>query len=231
LALSLGVVALFLIAITEAFAAPSATDRDLLGLNFDKPIADSALVRLLDDHSAQPLVFYFVAGDLYGTHRTQSSTSAALALVELRAAIARMQRGARAGAILRARNFVNRTSAASLEDDPRLHEEAAYIIHRYRTSVEIEADALAEKPLVYAVELLAPKSALSGLRRDPAVAEMVEAEYRVTRKGITRIVTAPKHPEPTRVDLLELESQTSSSLYKAIVMLSELAIPDGEVQH
>jgi len=215
-----------LIAAGVLFADDKASD-ELIGVSFVHPLNDKQLVDFTKSYSAKPITFYFVTGDLFGSRNFDQEKDIQTNLQALRATIVKMQKSARSGAILKAQVLAGKISPKSFGTDEDSWRDAAYILHRYKTSLEIERETVARVPLVYSIELLVPIKNAESIRRDSLVSAVRPSESKLTKRGVLRVVAAPERPAAlVTAPFYESEYQDHSKLYADILDLSKLSQED-----
>lgn len=221
------VVLIFLLIAAGVLFADNKPSDELIGVSFDRPLNDKQLVDFTESYSAKPVTLYFVAGDLFGSRIYDQDKDIQTNLQDLRETIVKMQKSARAGAILKAQILVGKISPKSFGTEKDSQRDAAYILHRYKTSLEIERETVAGAPLVYSIELLVPIKNAESIRRDSLVSAVRPSESKLTKRGLLRVVAAPERPAVlVATPFSEGEYQDHLKLYADILDLSKLSQED-----
>jgi len=217
---------IFLLSAT-ALLAGEGSDDELVGISFGRTVEDQALIRFVQTYDAKPVVLYFVTDDLFGSRRFNSQKDLTSNMQALRETIIKMQRSARDGTMLRARELAGSTSVQSLSSDKNIQRNVAYVLHRYEVSLDIENDVLGGKPIIYSLNMKVPKAKLAALRHDPLISSVRISELRLTKIGLLKVVAAPEHSSALATKTFEEDSWSPQALYDRILGLANASAEEG----
>jgi predicted nucleic acid-binding Zn ribbon protein len=185
---------LVLLLIGSGFAAAQDTP-EVVVLTFHRPLQDQELISLLDLYQTRPRVFYFVAGDLFGSHRVAPSTNTSSAVQHLRDTVVTMQERSSQNLRQRLNRLALTYSSQAFQADESAQQDVEYFLHRLGMAEEIKQAAVAGEAFIYAAEATVSRSMFTRLVADPLVSRAISSKLPRYNTSVQQIVGPPRSPE------------------------------------
>ena len=141
-------------------------------VNFGYTLSDTFLTTLLNRHSAKIMGAYMTNEGFYGVHTAATSTAPSAFIASARAETASgFSNGAGDGTTTRARDFIGKHMAASVQQDTELQARSQSMIDLHARLDRARTNAEGTAALIYAVVVTGSKSGLTALGAKRAVVD------------------------------------------------------------